>query len=73
MKFQDVTFAELVFYYEILKFSVHLERMAYLRRAFTACRQFIHYWYDLEVAENLKLGLYVVSFFKLSNAVLVRS
>ena len=43
MKFQDVTFAELVFYYEILEFSVHLERMAYLRRAFTACRQFIHY------------------------------
>lgn len=63
MKFQDVTFAELVFYYyyEILEFSVHPERMAYLHIAFTACRQFIHYWYDLAVAENLKLGLYVVS------------
>lgn len=45
MKFQDVTFAELVFcyYYEILEFSVHPERMAYLHIAFTACRQFIHY------------------------------
>ena len=43
MKFQDVTFAELVFYYEILEFSVYPERMAYLHIAFTACRQFMHY------------------------------
>lgn len=63
MKFQDVTCVELVlyYYYEILEFSVQPERMAYLHTAFTSCRQFIHYWYDLVIAENLKLGLYVVS------------